>query len=242
MSNTIFSRSAELRWFLPVTKSQCEKLFDWFIQDRIILNEEGLRTSAEQNSPFIKREDKVAHTYLSLPGANSLGIKKRNNLLEMKILLSSPSSFILPKLDVTGSMDQWLKWTLTVGQQKKLTSECARTGLWVDVSKTRFLQTLVLDQEQLTPAFSDRLYAPGCNIELTHLSCLLSNKEWLSFAFETFGASVQSIDLLSQAVDYFFNFHGKPPVSLNFNNAFNYPNWLANISTDKIEHLCCEKH
>jgi len=232
MSNSTFFRSAELRWFLPVTANQWGVFFDWFIQDRIIINEDELSASAQHNKPFIERENKVTHTYLLLPDANCLGIKRRNDELEMKMLLSTPSAFLLPKFNVTGYMDQWLKWT-TVAQQKKLTAEFAHTGLWVEVIKERVLQTFAKDHEQLTPALGDLHRETGCTVELAHLSCTLNDNNWLSFAFETFGENVQSIDLLSKTVNSYFQDHGQPPLELNFSNALNYPNWLAQLSLGK---------
>jgi hypothetical protein len=232
MINAPFLRSAELRWFLPVTTNQWGAFFDWFSQDRIILNEDELSASEQHKETLIMRENKVTHAYLLLPDANCLGIKKRKDELEMKMLLSTPSAFLLPKFGVTGYMDQWLKWTNNA-QQKKLTAEFARTGLWVEVIKERVLQTFANKNEQLTPALGNRHRETGCTVELAHLSCTLNNKDWLSFAFETFGANIHSIDLLSKTVDSYFQDHGQPPLELNFRNALNYPNWLAQLSLNK---------
>lgn len=207
-----FYSSAELRWFLPDSGRQWDRLLQWF----------------SPAAPLLSHESERADDYLLFPDCNTVGVKRRQGKFEVKALVSPPRPVSLAKYGARGLTDQWTKWSFASQLQAQLESELAQAGPWCTVTKDRYLQKYSLESGRMSAVTPDARPDEGCNIELTRLSVKPAN-EWVTFGFEAFGPSGRVLATLDNAVEQFFAAHGAAPVELAGRDSRSYPAWLADV-------------
>lgn len=205
--------SAEVRWFkrgsLPL------EAVGWFRAGRPL--------SAEE------RTDR----YLVFPGCETVGVKVRQESLEIKALRGSSEVVHFP-CGVAGRAECWVKWSSDQpGVQawlQALLREAPPDGRgqagWTAVAKTRWLRTFSLDGRLVAEVTFGQRVSEGCRVELTRI--LAAGGEWWSVGLETFGDPARMHDSLRLGGSHFFAHH--PPLEvLEVAGSCSYPAWLAGL-------------
>ncbi|MGH8579874.1 MAG: hypothetical protein ACREVK_07080 [Gammaproteobacteria bacterium] len=127
--------SAEIRWFFP--RALPDRLVQWFSQEAH-LEHEGVRHDR----------------YLLFPSCDTVGVKLREGLIEIKARVAPPVPFNLGP-GLSGRTDQWVKWSFsaagikaltaarrtvmcaTDGRASRSTRHCARVGVVQSVVRIR---------------------------------------------------------------------------------------------------------
>ncbi|MGH8654997.1 MAG: hypothetical protein ACREYE_23775 [Gammaproteobacteria bacterium] len=203
--------SAEIRWFFPWALP--EPLVQWFSQEAH-LEHEGVRHDR----------------YLLFPRCDTVGVKLREGLLEIKARVAPPVPFNLGR-GLSGRTDQWVKWSFSAAGIKALTAELIELGRWIEVGKTRLVQRVSADPGRLRRVAAREEADNGCDIELTEITVATSPRSWFSLAFEAFGDAQRTSCTLHETLDWFFERRGPlPDVTLAMQDSLSYPAWLATLS------------
>jgi hypothetical protein len=231
-----FSRSGEIRWFLP-GHSLKDQLLDWFkLPEQPLVTESEPYTAQPEALPFVKLEKRRDDDYLLLPDCGTVGVKQREGKLEVKALVAGPHFFSLD--EVVGQVDQWVKWSFSPSKEifedpkmfaQQLKSGLLKSGPWCTVVKNRYLQKVSFDSGSLASVSPDKWPDTGCNIELTVIGAGAGVEPWITFGFEAFGPSDRITAMLDEAVEHFFALHGSPPAQLDKSNSLSYPMWLTKL-------------
>lgn len=135
-----------------------------------------------------KGPERRADLYLHLPETEALGMKLRDGgaALEFKLREQALGETEFPG-GAVGSPELWRKWSFPVDEEAR---SLAGLGLpaqaWLAVDKARRLADY-----------------PDCSVELTELRA--AGEDWWTLGFEAFGAEVELIQALTDAVADFFN-------------------------------------
>jgi hypothetical protein len=194
--------SAEVRWFF--VGSLQEAVLDAF--------------GGREEAPRCDR-------YVVLPGVESVGVKLREGMLEVKALQGAVEVAGFPG-DVSGRCYCWVKWACAADKLDGLTA--MRDGTpqgWVAVEKVRWVTTY-----SLAPHHADTLRAPTptYQVELTRLK--LGGARWWTLGVEVVGPMDRVRDDLRLAAHAFFE--SKYPAlgldaALSAQTSWSYPAWLA---------------
>lgn len=171
MSNVFFS-SAEIRWFLYNQQDEWDKMLSWFHE-----HESNDNSSFELGS-IIKKESTRVDKYLLLPDCDTVGVKQRQGKLEVKAIVGGVRPFSLASFDVTGKVDQWIKWSFDSDHSEQLEAELDQAGSWRRIEKTRYLQKYSFDTGEIVSVTPDARPNSGCNIELTRLTVKANKWDW----------------------------------------------------------------
>ncbi len=179
----------ELRWFYRGTIP--EEIKQWFGADSLV----GHLTPPEE------RED----LYLYAAGCDYLGIKFRQNKLEVK--WRQEELGVLRADKVEGKAEKWVKWSCKDPTPESfLVASVAEKGEWVSVKKVR----------------SQRLYET-CAVEIAQVN--IRDNDWWSLGFETLGEDEHLMDNLKAVASQLFqSYHGS---LLQAQDSFAYPKLLA---------------
>jgi hypothetical protein len=224
----VFYHSAETRWFLN-GNGHLDQLLGWFtLKGRLNIVEETdnyQRQSAKD--PFVKKEKLRTDEYLLVPGCDTTGIKQRQGRLEVKSQVAGPRPFTVG--DVTGRIDQWVKWSMKPSGNIALPLEADlhQSGPWINIGKKRYTQKYSFDQGPLSAVSPDAWPDTGCNIELTLLETQEGPGSWTTIGFEAFGPPGRVMAMLDDSIRHFFAAHGPAPVRLEGRDSLSYPTWLA---------------
>lgn len=181
--------SIELRWFYPDTLPPL--IQDWFSSDSL---NEPLEAPSQ-------RED----FYLRLPQCETLGIKLRQERVEIKWRKAELG--LLRKGNVEGKAEKWVKWMCDdKAAQSLVTVDIESKAHWVSVMKQRQL----------------RKY-PNCNVEITNLN--IEGNAWWSLAFEAYGEEADLMDNLQSAANLVLPTYSG--ANLQLQDSYAYPKWLA---------------
>jgi hypothetical protein len=180
----------ELRWFYRGTLPL--KIQDWFSTDAL-------------DAPLEKPEEREDF-YLQIPDCESLGIKLRQDRLEIKWRQAELGVLQFGK-NLAGKAEKWVKFTFEGSAAANLiTGDIELKPHWVSVKKKRL----------------QRKY-PGCNVELTEL--FLQGNTWWSLAFEAFGEEVSLMANLQAAAKLVFETNCG--LKLQIQDSYAYPQWLS---------------
>ncbi|MBV9391920.1 MAG: hypothetical protein JOY96_08525 [Verrucomicrobia bacterium] len=226
-----FYNSAELRWFLEGDKADFDKILQWFcLKDRLPVLEEAKISDYDRvvrNRPFVKQEEKRSDEYLLFPETDKAGVKTRSGRLEIKILTTGPRPFRLRSCELTGRMDQWVKWSFASSDAEKFEGELRSAAPWQKVIKERYLLKYWWDSDKVIVVPPDQRPDCGCNVELTIIETKTKRPNWLSIGFEAFGPSEHVVHILDVVTGDFFSCRGFPPVKFRYQDSISYPAWLA---------------
>lgn len=179
----------ELRWFYPGTiATEVER---WFQED----------CPGEKLESPEERED----VYLYLPECEYLGIKLRQEKLEIKWRKAELGVLRFAQ-GLEGKAERWAKWSCEDPTKESFLPADVVGKPWVSVQKVR----------------SQRRYQ-DCNVELTHLS--VRGDAWWSLGFEAPVEPATPVDnfhlLTTQVLKTYPNSH------LQAQDSFAYPSWLS---------------
>jgi hypothetical protein len=203
--------TAEVRWFFrgPIPP-YVEAWFRWG------------RGRVEQEPG---REDR----YLQLADIDSLGIKLREDRIEIKQRVGQ-QSLVRFHERVAGIVEHWRKWSFELAESgSALSSAAVPAASWIPVRKERRLRRYRVAEDGDVVALSSS--APpdrGCELELTSVD--VAGETWWTLAFEAFGEpSTLRADLL-EVVRYVFA-SGEPP-ALPTEDSRGYAAWLSRITQE----------
>lgn len=206
--------TAELRWFYNATLPQ--PVTDWFTD----------HCPGEQLAPPVQRQD----LYLATPGCEYLGIKLRQNQLEIKWRQAELGVVQLVN-GLAGQAEQWIKWICEPTPEKSLPEADLAKDCWIGVSKIRSqrkYQFLAAGSVIAVPI--DQPINTGCTVELTKLS--VHENAWWSLAFEAFGEDKASTDALQVVANHLLSNYQEP--MLQAQDSYGYPQWLSTASPDPL--------
>lgn len=194
----------ELRWFYPgMIPADIEK---WF----------------PQNCLPEKRED----WYLYAPGCDYLGIKLRQERLEIKWRKAELGVLRFGEL-VEGNAEKWGKWMCSDSTGESFQPAMVLgNSVWVNVQKVRRLQHYQILPNASVQAVSDNGSVDnGCSVEITQL--LIQQQTGWSVALEAFGESTHLLKNLELTASCVFNNYRE--LKLVAANSYAYPHWLELI-------------
>jgi len=200
--------TSEMRWFFPGEIPK--EIENWFATNIL---------SGDSQTPE-DRED----WYLRIPGCETLGVKLRQQRLEIK-WRSTESGIWHLKDHVAGAAEKWVKWTCEEKEiESVITKDVIAKGEWVRVKKVRSqIRYLVNDDRTFTPAATDLTSKDGCNIELTQLK--INQDLWWSLSFEASGQNANLENNLEIVTKWAINTY--PQLKLPPENSYAYPKWFA---------------
>ncbi len=197
--------TAEIRWFLRGSLS--EEVSRWF---------ESVCTTAITYPPRVD-------LYLALPETDTVGVKLREGLLEVKrkdgelgLLDLHPS--------VAGHGNTWTKWSFPASMEEGHLGDLAPSAPgWLAVTKTRRLSFLTISPDGVVEfATEEPGYGRACWVELTAVR--LDNDQWWSLGFEAVGPKECLEDDLQRGAQHLFGLSDPP--TLTAQTSFAYPRFL----------------
>jgi hypothetical protein len=191
----------ELRWFLPGTI--LPEIEGWF---------------GQSCSPQ-KRED----WYLYAPGCDYLGIKLRQERLEVKWRKAELGVLRFGEL-VEGKAEKWGKWMCSDSTGESFQPATVSTNsIWVNIQKVRRLQSYqILPDSSIQPVNANDSTDNGCSVEITQL--LIQQQSWWTLAFEAVGEDTHLLENLRLTASYLLsNYRGTKLIAAN---SYGYPHWL----------------
>jgi hypothetical protein len=195
----------------------------WFLTGDIPVSvERWFKDLGDQNGHLESRVDR----YLRLPNEDALGIKIRENRLEIKTRTTAYGNVTI-NIGVEGRLEGWRKWSFELAY---VHSEAALIGdsdpSWLSIEKERILKRFLLDDQGRTiPVPADDTQPKTCALELTRATAL--GQQWWSLAFEASGQDVQSRDSLVVVARQVFV--PPCPFTLAVENSLSFPQWLTEI-------------
>jgi len=162
----MLTHSAELRWFFSGrVPPDIER---WF---RIAEACGGAETRVDQ--------------YVLMDGCESVSVKLRERRFEVKTRVENPHPVALG-VDITGLMDDWVKWSVTSPATGRLGSAAQSSDRVVAVAKRRWRHKFRIVDERPQPVpCGSQANGAGCTAELASLT--VDGQPFWSMAFEAFG-------------------------------------------------------
>lgn len=194
----------ELRWFYPGTIPN--EMEEWF----------------PQNCSPEKRED----WYLYAPGCDYLGIKLRQERLEVKWRKAELGLVRFGEL-VEGKAEKWGKWMCSDSTGESFQpAMVSGNSMWVNVQKVRRLQHYqILADSSVQAVAGNENIDNSCSVELTQL--LIQEQTGWSLALEAVGEDSHLLENLQLTANWVFNnYQGSKLVAVN---SYAYPHWLELI-------------
>jgi len=203
--------SSEVRWFFPGDPP--DEMTAWF----------------RAGVPPVSQARRVDR-YLLMPGCNSVGIKLREGLFEVKARCGASEACAYPN-GVRGRRDSWIKWSRTVDEQRLLAPGAEER--WVAVAKRRSLRAFSLSTGD--PREIDARDAPparGCGIEITRVELIdADSSRWWTLGLEAFDEHGDPHECLERVATLLFG-ETPPPVALQIEGSSAYPGWLRRHAPD----------
>jgi hypothetical protein len=202
-----FLLSAELRWFFegPVPPP----VHQWF-----------------HKSLFCGKPASRTDHYLLFPHTGKLGVKFREERLEIKCLVGEAGVFFFG--NAQGSIEYWEKWS-SDQMPEFSASQLQSDASWIQVQKSRVLRLFEVDKEGYEECDIRSGYIQlerGCQMELTEI--LIRNVKYWSLGFEAFSSRKDHREILAGTMNHVFN-DNECPVALTAENASSYPVLLHRI-------------
>ncbi|MFB2970121.1 hypothetical protein ACE1CD_14190 [Aerosakkonema sp. BLCC-F183] len=200
--------TSELRWFnrgkIP------PEINDWFNAD----------VFGEHYQLPEERED----IYLYIPECEYLGIKLRQQRLEIKLRKAELDTLSLGD-HIEGKVEKWVKWSCEDATAESLIpADALKASPWVSVKKVRSQRKYQVSAEaSVTSVPVDKAINEGCNVEITQLD--IKDNLWWSLALEAFGEDANLMYNLKTVAVWLFQTY--PNFKLQLQNSYAYPKWLA---------------
>lgn len=198
----------------------------WFLQGQI---PEPIAQDFHQGTivPTLEqRED----WYLQLPHNNDLGIKLRENKVEIKKRAANRGTHQLSD-QVSGQIEEWVKWSFTSDVENQFFFEQTFNQEWLPVKKSRQQKTFrILNQkptEVIDPACP---IEQGCNLELATLE--IQKQTWFSLGFEAFGERDRLQETFDQVVRHVLK--NSQFLTLQAEHSYSYPGWISAVLQKQI--------
>lgn len=194
------------------------------------------RFPADVEAWFHRREGEVEREpgredhYLQLAHVDSLGIKLREDRIEIKQRVGQRTLVQLHER-VAGLVERYDKWSFVLNEpDTALARATAVAGSWIPVQKARQLRSYrVTDDGDVVALSSSASPHRGCELELTRVD--VAGETWWTLAFEAFGEpSTLRADLLA-VVRYVFA--GDEPPALPAEDSRGYAAWLGRITQEQ---------
>lgn len=183
-------RTTEARWFFEGCLPDHVRL--WFMKNQTL-------------SPEVA--ERRVDLYLRLPGVESLGVKLREGLLQLKRRREALfETEVVTAL--AGKLELWTKWSSPASGDELGASKDVEN--WLPVGKTRAMHR-----------FSEEPGA-GCDCELTELD--VRERRFWTLGFEAYGAADRQLPALLQATAEIFR--DGIPGSIERSRSMGYPEWL----------------
>lgn len=195
--------TTELRWVCSGTLPEVTQ--HWFQYD-----------CPSECLPPEERED----LYLSTAGCEHLGIKLRQEQLEIK--WREAELGVLRCWDLDGKAEQWIKSICADSEVECIIPKVTVKGLWIRVRKVRSQRKYqVLPNQSLIAVPVSQPSDPGCAVELTTLR--IKGNSWWSQGFEA-GKGDPLRDIQVVASEVLKTYRGP---KLGFQDSYAYPKWLS---------------
>lgn len=175
----------------------------------------------------VEQEPGRVDHYLQLAHIDSLGIKLRQDRIEIKQRVDR-QGLVRFHERVVGLVEQYHKWSFALDEPNVVVARAtAVAGAWIPVRKERQLRRYrVADDGDVTPLASSTSPDRGCELELSRVAVL--GETWWTLAFEAFGEpSTIRADLLAVVRTVFAT--GTPP-TLPAHDSRGYAAWLGRIT------------
>ncbi|MDI9635389.1 hypothetical protein QQ054_15410 [Oscillatoria amoena NRMC-F 0135] len=191
--------SVEVRWFLA--GSVPEKIEAWFLAE----------TQIGQLSPKEQRQD----IYLDLSNREDLGIKLRQNNLEVKWRETQFGSRIWENLG-EGYSERWMKWSCPDKIVPEFAQQAIASSRWIAIDKIRYQR--------------HHQQAEGkCALELSQLQ--LKQQTWWSFAAEATGDRSSLETLLDRTLKQLCQ-RDRPCPQFELAASYSYPHFLSELEIE----------
>ncbi|MBT8295445.1 MAG: hypothetical protein KJO51_03435 [Gramella sp.] len=161
-------KTREIRWFF---QEVTESITQWFEENGYLFDNTEIRTDY----------------YLPLQEKKDLGIKLRENNIEIKQRLSR-SEKVEFTVQATGYFEEYTKWSFSSAEGDTLVQEITEQDKydWMPVKKERIGFKLTEDNSgKILRLRLDEFPEYGCQIEYTRIK--VKDKIWYTFALEWFG-------------------------------------------------------
>ncbi len=195
--------TAEVRWFFhgPVPGS--------------------LRTWFYNLADYVTLEPMRCDHYLVLTEIDSLGIKVRENRVEVKQRIQArPPTVLAPQ--ISGKVELWRKWSFALSASALELEPVPNEDGWILVCKTRHIQSYTEGVDR--PARSAGKATWGYTFELTEIT--LGSQQWWTLGLEAWEAKSQNqlLDRLHAAIEHTLG--PGSPIPLPADASYGYPRWL----------------
>lgn len=202
--------SNELRWFYPGRIPEDIKV--WFQQQCLV---------DQAQTP-----EKRADVYLYVPESDFLGIKLRQDNLEIKWRTAELGVLSFGE-QVAGKAEKWSKWTCSDRTGANFQPATVfHNPAWISVEKIRYLQAYqVLADCSVQPVVNEESIDNGCSLEITQL--LIQDSTWWSLALEANGEDHRLMANLQLTADSIFSTYKESLLTIN---SYAYPHWLSKVS------------
>ncbi len=135
--------------------------------------------------PKVWTEAEHTDFYYSLPNDDTIGIKLRENRIEIKKrqAVEKPVRFT-PQ--TTGAIETWEKWSVALRPVEINFNEIAADPIWFGIRKRRNLQRYQLTESLIPVTIAyDRRVPQGFTLELSQIT--IRQERWWTIAFEFYG-------------------------------------------------------
>jgi len=160
--------------------------------------------------------------YYSLPNDDTIGIKLRENRIEIKKQQVVEKSVRLTPL-ARGAIETWEKWGVALHSAEINFNEIAGDPIWVGIRKQRNLQRYRLTESLAPiPIAYHRRVPQGFTLELSRIR--VKQELWWTIAFEFYG--IANIPITE--IQYFIKeiVSSLPNLQLEPHSSFGYPQFL----------------
>ncbi len=172
-------------------------------------------------------DSRIDH-YLRLPGVDGVGVKWREERLEVKRRVTAGEAVAFTS-ECTGAVARWRKWSFGLAETDVLTRLRAADD-WIAVAKDRRLHAYAVDAERgvrnVPPGITPW---SGCELELGTVQA--AGQTWWTVAFEAFGEEEAQSTALQRTVEHVLAAEGT--LALPATASASYPRWLAFFLTNE---------
>ena len=214
--------SREVRWFFEGSLGANGGLLRWFDSAEPFARKGDVPAAALQG-----RLDDAPDAYLLLPGHADMGIKWREDLLQIKGRVASvgPTPF---GGGHEGIVERWIKWSYAdLPDEYRALFESGQERRIVSVSKTRAVRLIDLQHGVADAAEVAVQTWLDCGIAAEITALEIEGKEYCTLGFEAFPDHAISRDVFDDAVAAFLDALDEPV--LRAGQSTSYPAWLQSL-------------
>lgn len=225
MTNSRVFTSIEVRWFFDGPADARPALRRWFETAEPLPKRAGTRIPEWRS-----RLDDLPDVYLLLPGAQDMGIKWREGLLQIKGLVESAGHNDFGN-GHSGAVERWIKWSYAgmPAAYRQLFTDASLPGVrHVAVRKTRALRLLQVDSPEhaVAEVAANSMLEHGIAVELTDLE--VSGSKFCSLGFEAFPDEPALAEVFDASVSRFLSGLAEP--TLDAERSLSYPAFLNRLA------------